>query len=175
MGVACGGSTGSDTPGGAGSSAGGSSSAGSNHGGSATAGTTSSAGKASGGSSSGGSVNVAGAGGAVIGNAGSASAGSGGTGVLNPDCPARAPMGVCTADDAGLKCEYDPNTGCLCYPSAPGSYTPCQKVNPGCVYQAPAPAPAEDAAAGGVSGKIALPPHQYCSCSGTNWTCTFGI
>jgi len=183
LGVACGGTTGSDDSGGAGSSAGGSAaSAGSNHGGSSTAGTTSTAGKASGGSNSGGGgsggnnsgggITVAGTGGSIV----TAGTGSGGTGVVNPDCPARVPVGVCSADDANVACEYDPSTGCLCYPSAPGTFTPCNKVDPTCTYMAtPAAAPPPDAGAGGVTAKIALPPHQVCRCTATMWMCTFGI
>lgn len=185
LGVACGGTTDTGDQGVAGSSAGGTSSggntgsAGTNLGGSAAAGT---AGKASAGSSSGGAstggVGTAGAGGTIIiiGNGGTAGVGTGGSGVVDPKCPAHVPMGVCSADDVGIACQYDASSGCLCYPSAPGSYTLCQKVDPTCVYMTPAAAPAPPPeGTGGVTAKIALPPREVCTCVGSTWTCTFGI
>jgi hypothetical protein len=181
LGIACGGTTGTDDSGGAGSSAGGSASAGNNQGGSSAAGTASTAGKtsggsSSGGSSSGGSISVGGFGGVIV-TAGTSSGGisSGGTGVVNPDCPAHVPMGACSADDANVSCQYDPNTGCLCYPSAPGTFYPCQKVDPTCTYMAPAAAPPPAEGTGGFSAKVALPPHQVCRCTATMWTCSYGI
>jgi hypothetical protein len=194
LGIACGGTTDTGDEGGAGSASGGTGTAGSHQGGSAAAGAAgkTSAGSNSGGSSAG-SVGTAGAGGAVIGHAGTSSGGissggistggistggTGGTGTVNPKCPAHAPMGACSADDANVSCQYEPGTGCLCYPSAPGTYTPCQKVDPSCVYVAPtaAPAPAPPpSGTGGVTAKIALPPHEVCSCVAQTWNCTYGI
>jgi len=186
LGVACGGTTDTGDPSSAGTSAGGTSSAGNtgsagtHDGGTASAGT---AGKASAGSSSGGAgtggVGTAGAGGTIIiiGNGGTAAAGTGGTGVVNPKCPAHVPMGMCGADDAGTACQYDPGSGCLCYPSASGSYTLCQKVDPTCVYMTPAaaaPAPLPEGT-GGITAKIALPQREVCTCVNSAWSCTFGI
>lgn len=179
LGIACGGTTdtGAGDNGSAGSATGGSDSAGSNQGGSYNHGGSNSAGaagKTSAGSSSGGSsagnVGTAGYGGTliIIGNGGT---GTGGTGVVNPKCPAHVPTGMCSAADAGTACQYDPSTNCLCYPSAPGTYTFCQKVDPTCTYMAPAPAEG----AGGISAKIALPPREVCTCVGTTWSCTFGL
>jgi hypothetical protein len=169
LGVACGGTTDTGSEGDAGSASGGSSHAGTNQGGSSSAGAAgrASAGRGSGGSSAG-SVGTAGSGGTLI--IGIAGTGTGGTGIVNPKCPAHKPMGMCSADDAGTACEYEPGSGCLCYPTTPGSFTFCQKVDPNCVFMAPAAA-----GAGGVSAKIALPPHEVCSCLASAWSCTFGI
>jgi hypothetical protein len=165
LGVACGGTTDTGSEGDAGSASGGSSHAGTNQGGSASAGVAgkTSAGNSSGGSSAG-SVGTAGTGGTLI--IGIAGTGAGGTGTVNPKCPAHMPMGMCSADDAGIACQYEAGSGCLCYPSAPGTFTPCQKVDPTCVFMA-------SAGAGGVSAKIALPPHQVCSCVASAWSCPF--
>jgi hypothetical protein len=164
--VACGGTTDTGSEGDAGSASGGSGHAGTSQGGSSSAGA---AGRASAGSSSGGSsVGTAGTGGTII--IGTGGTGSGGTGIVNPKCPAHKPTGMCSADAAGTACEYEPGSGCLCYPSTPGSFTFCQKVDPTCVFMAPAAA-----GAGGVSAKIALPPHEVCSCVTSAWSCTYGI
>jgi hypothetical protein len=164
LGVACGGTTDTGSEGNAGSSSGGNGNAGTNQGGRSSAGA---AGKASAGSSSGGSsagsVGTAGTGGTLIIIGGT---GTGGTGIVNPKCPAHKPMGACSADDVGTACEYEPGSGCLCYPSAPGTFMFCQKVDPNCVFMAAA-------GAGGVSAKIALPPHEVCSCVASAWGCTF--
>jgi hypothetical protein len=185
LGIACGGTTDTGDSGSAGSSSGGSGNGGNNHGGSSAAGSAgkSSAGSSSGGSGTGGRGGTAGgtsgsggfAGTIIIVNAGSSSGGAG-----DPRCPDRLPMGTCSAEDAGAACQYEPGSGCLCYPSAPGTFTFCQKVDPTCVYVAPgtagaAAAPPPDPGAGGVSAKIALPPHQVCICNAGTWTCTFGL
>jgi hypothetical protein len=89
-------------------------------------------------------------------------------------------MGSCTNDDSGLVCQYD-LTGCLCYMTAPGNYTPCQKVEPACPNvggaggASAAPPPSPDLGMGGISSKIALPPRQLCTCTAGTWACTFGI
>ncbi len=176
LGVACGGTT--DTGDAAG---GGTSQGGANAGGHDSGGSVSSAGKASGGDSatggSGGSINVAGS----IGNGGA----SGGSGTVDPRCPAERPMGACMAADSGLACQYDNFTNCLCYSTAPGTFTICQKVDPTCPSSGGAAGVAGAgggvanmagaAGTGGVSAKIALPPHLICSCTGSAWNCTYGI
>jgi hypothetical protein len=172
--IACGGTSGTSTETGGGSSAGGDASAGSNGAGASAGGT---AGKTSGGSS-----NVAGVGGRTEGSSGSSLGGSGvtagngnggsGGGVVDEHCPAMRPMGACTADDAGVACQYDSLSGCLCYPNAAGTLTPCQKVDPTCPAPAAAAAPA-DPGAGGGSNKIAPPAQQVCSCAASTWTCHY--
>lgn len=170
--ISCGGTSETADSSGAGSSAGGTSSAGSSSAGSASGG---SAGKGSGGSSSAGSSSAGNTTGGTLGVSGStnqAGTTSGGTGAVDPNCPATRPMGTC--EDAGTSCQYD-YANCLCYPTAPGTFIQCQKVNPTCpagTGGAPAAAPAEGA--GGVSAKIALPPRQVCTCSAGNWMCAFG-
>jgi hypothetical protein len=171
--ISCGGTSETSDSSNAGSSAGGSSSGASSHAGSATGG---SAGQSSGGSSSAGSGsagsssagNTTGGTLGISGSTGQAGTATGGTGVVDPDCPAIRPMGTC--DDAGTSCQYD-YTNCLGYPTAPGTFTPCQKVDPACtgVVQA---APFEGT--GGISAKVALPPRQVCTCSAGNWMCAFG-
>ncbi len=78
---------------------------------------------------------------------------------------------MCTAEDAGTACQYESFTGCLCYTTLPGTFAPCQKVDPTCTA-ATAPPPA-DPGAGGFSAKIALPPIEGCSCINTSWMCNF--
>ena len=166
---------------GAGASGGGA--AGNNSGGSTSAG-SSSGGSASGGSSSAGTTGSGGSGvrgtlggsggsftGGSSGSAGSAGS-SGGARTVDARCPAQRPMGACSADDTGLACQYENVTGCLCYPNQAGTFTPCQKVNPGCP-STPAPAPAPPAGAGGESGKIAPALQQLCTCSASTWSCRF--
>jgi hypothetical protein len=164
------------------SSAGGGGSAGQHNGAGASAGGT--AGNTSGGSSSAGTggrnegMSGAGAGG-TLGSSGSGgsggsgsggSSGSGGARTVDARCPAQRPTGACSADDTGLACPYDNFTGCLCFPSVAGTFTPCQKVDPTCP-STPAPAPADGA--GGASGKVAPPPQQICSCSASTWSCRY--
>ena len=178
LGVACGGTTDSGDQGSAGSPAGGSGNG--TQGGSSTAG---SAGKSSAGTSSGGAAGTAtGSGGyagtlIIVGNAGTS---AGGSGVVDPLCPAHQPIGACSADDANVSCQYDPSTGCLCYPTAPGTYSICQRVDPTCSYQAPGSGGTGGTAAagqstGGISAKIALPPQQRCHCWAGAWVCMYGI
>jgi hypothetical protein len=177
--VACGGTSDTSNQSGGGSSAGGAGSASAGHNNGAGASAGGAAGNTSGGTSSagtgaGGRDGTSGTGfGGTLGNGGSAgSSGSGGSGgrAVDARCPAQRPMGACGADDAGLACQYDNVSGCLCYPSVAGTYTPCQKVDPTCPSTA-APAPADGA--GGASGKIAPPPQQVCSCSASAWSCHF--
>ena len=190
LGVSCGGSTGVDNEqvaGSAGANSGAGS--GSNEGGSktsggasaagttSTAGTTNTAGTTSAGGSHGGSggVDAGGYGGVItVGGTGSAGSNTGGSGMVNPDCPAHVPMGACSGEDANVSCQYDPGTGCLCYPSAPGTFVPCQKVDPTCTFMAMPASPPREEGVGGTSAKIALPPRQICSCNGTSWLCNFG-
>jgi hypothetical protein len=89
-------------------------------------------------------------------------------------------MGMCKAADTGLNCQYDYFSQCLCYGTPVGSFGPCQKVDPTCVFDngaagaggsAGAAGAAGSAGAGGISAKIALPPHLACSCSAMNWVC----
>ena len=179
--VACGGTSDTNSQTGGGSSAGGAGSAagggaGHNNGAGASAGGA--AGNTSGGSSSagvGGRDGTSGSGvGGTLGNSGSGgnggSGGSGGRTTVDARCPAQRPMGACSADDAGLACQYDNFSGCLCYPNVAGTFTPCQKVDPTCPSTA-APAPADGA--GGASGKVAPPPLQVCSCAASTWSCHF--
>ena len=168
--VACGGT--SDTSGqtSGGSSAGGTGGAGHDTVAGASAGGT--AGNTSGGSSSAGTggrrdgTSGTGVGGTFI----DGGTGSGGARPVDARCPAKRPMGVCSADDAGLTCQYDNFSGCLCYPNMAGTLTPCQIVDPTCT-NTDAPTPAAGAA--GASGKIAPPRLQICSCSASAWTCHF--
>ena len=197
LGIACGGTTDSgDQQNGGGSS----SSAGAHTGGSAGAASGGSAGQASGGS------NSAGSGGIIIGSGGistgggitvGGSGGSGG-GVVDARCPAQRPMGTCNADDAGLRCEYESFSVCLCYMSTPGSYLPCQKVDPQCPNSsvggaggaaaagaggaggaggaaAAGAGGAAAAGAGGISAKIAVAPREVCSCTTAGWVCGYAI
>ncbi|HEX2875839.1 MAG TPA: hypothetical protein VHP33_31530 [Polyangiaceae bacterium] len=168
--ISCGGSSETADFSSAGSSSGGTSNAGSATGGSATGGsaTGGSAGKggsASGGTSSAGSTS---GGTGTSGSTGQAGMTSGGSGPVDPNCPPTRPMGTC--DDAGTSCQYD-FTNCLCYPTAPGTFIQCQKVDPTCtgVVQA---APADGT--GGISAKVALPPRQVCTCTAGSWMCAFG-
>lgn len=168
--ISCGGSSETADFSGAGSSSGGSSSGGSSSAGSATGG---SAGKGSGGSATGGTSSAGSTSGGTgtsgsTGQAGMTTAGSGGTGTVDPNCPPTRPMGTC--DDAGTSCQYD-YTNCLCYPTAPGTFIQCQKVDPACTGLVQA-APFEGT--GGISSKIALPPRQVCTCTAGNWMCAFG-
>ena len=168
--ISCGGSSETADFSNAGSSSGGTSQAGSSNAGSASGG---SAGKGSSGSTSGGSSsagsNSAGSGtSGSTSQAGMTSGGTGGTGTVDPECPATRPMGTC--DDAGTSCQYD-YTNCLCYPTAPGTFTPCQKVDPACTGFVQA-APFEGT--GGISAKVALPPRQVCTCTAGNWMCAYG-
>jgi hypothetical protein len=172
--ISCGGSSETADFSSAGSSSGGTSSGGTSSAGSSAAG---SAGKASGGSTSGGTSSAGSTSGGTgtsgsTGQAGTASGGggtgSGGTGTVDPNCPPLRPMGTC--DDAGTSCQYD-YTNCLCYPTAPGTFIQCQKVDPACTGLVQA-APFEGT--GGVSAKIALPPRQVCTCTAGNWMCAFG-
>jgi hypothetical protein len=94
--------------------------------------------------------------------------GSGGSGTVDPNCPPIRPMGTC--EDAGTACQYD-YTNCLCYPTAPGTFIQCQKVDPACTGLVQA-APAEGT--GGTTAKVALPPRQVCTCTAGNWMCAFG-
>jgi hypothetical protein len=170
-GIACGGTTDSGDGSDGGTSAGGSS--GTGHGGSSSAG-----------KSSGGSVSTGGAGsgsggtgsGGVIMNGGATTGGFGGA-TFDPRCPPHLPSGACAATDTGLKCEYDNFTGCLCYTSQPGSFGICQKVDSTCTNAggAASAAPPPDAGTGGISAKVALPPHEICSCNAATWTCNFGF
>lgn len=199
LGIACGGTTDSgDQQNGGGSSSGGSSSAGAHTGGSAGAASGGSAGQASGGS------NSAGSGGSIIIGSGGISTGGGitvggsggsGGGVVDARCPAQRPMGTCNADDAGLRCEYESFSVCLCYMSTPGSYLPCQKVDPQCPNSsvggaggaaaagaggaggaaAAGAGGAAAAGAGGISAKIAVAPREVCSCTTAGWVCGYAI
>ena len=167
--MACGGTSDSSNQTGGGSSAGGTSSAGHNSGAGTSAG-----GKA--GNTSGGSSSSAGTGGRIEGTSGGGvggtmTVGGTGTGGVDARCPAKRPMGACSADDAGLACQYDNSSGCLCYPNAPGTFTPCQKVDPTCAIAPTGAAPAPGA--GGSTAKIALPPMQICRCASSTWTCSF--
>lgn len=172
--VACGGTSDTSNQTGGGSSTGGSGSAGQNNGAGASAGGA--AGNTSGGSSSAGTggrnegMSGAGVGGTLGSSGSSGSSGSGGARTVDARCPAQRPTGACSADDAGLACQYDIFTGCLCFPSVAGTFTPCQKVDPTCP-STPAPAPADGA--GGASGKVAPPSQQICSCSASMWSCHF--
>lgn len=184
LGVACGGTTdtGDQSGGGTaadGGTAAGGSSAGHNSGGSSSG----TAGKAAGGSvgtdggmgtgggiigtsgsvGTGGSIDRAGAGGA-----GGASGGAAGGPTVDPRCPAHRPAGVCPADDTGVRCEYENYTNCLCYPTPPGYYAPCQRVDQTCTATSP------DPGAGGISAKIAVPPKEVCGCASGTWSCGFG-
>jgi hypothetical protein len=169
-GIACGGTT--DTGDG---SSGGTSAGGSNtgHGGSGTAGKSSGGSVGTGGASSG--SGGTGSGGVIM-NGGATTGGFGGA-TFDPRCPSHLPNGACDASDSGLKCEYDNFTGCLCYTSQPGSFGICQKVDPTCTNAggaASAGSPS-DGGSGGISAKVALPPHEICSCSAETWACTFGF
>ena len=182
--MACEGTSDTSSQTGAGSSAGGSGSssaggngngghdngAGASAGGTAsnTSGSSSSAGRGgrddgTSGSSVGGTV-------VVIGGTASGGTASGGTTSVDARCPAQRPMGTCDAADAGLSCQYDSFSGCLCYPYTTGTFPPCHKVDPTCTSPV-APAPAEGG--GGTSGKVAPPPVQTCACSASTWTCHF--
>jgi hypothetical protein len=100
--------------------------------------------------------------------------GAGGIGTLDPRCPPRLPSGECEGD-VTLSCQYDDNTGCLCY-SPPPHYAFCQEVDPTCPSGAEGGAPPE-AGAGGVGGfstKIVLPPRLVCRCTESMWACGFG-
>jgi hypothetical protein len=186
MGIACGGTTdtGDESGGGTssgGKTAGGQSNGGSNQGGSVgTSGSVGTGGSVgtSGSVGTGGSLGLAGS----IGVGGTIATGGtanvGGFGSVDPRCPARRPTGVCTPEQSGFACQYDQYTGCLCYSNPAILYGLCNQVDPTCASggaaATPPPAPAEGGA-GGISTKIALPPHQICSCSGGNWLCTFGF
>jgi hypothetical protein len=191
--VACGGAT--DTPftSNGGTSAGGTSTGGDSGGSSSSAGKASggdiaTAGSvSSGGSGVGGSIVAAGSGGVSSGGVSSGGVNSGGissggvsgAGTVDPRCPAHRPMGMCKAADTGLNCQYDYFSQCLCYATPVGSFGPCQKVDPTCVFDNGAAGAggsagagtAGSAGAGGISAKIALPPHLACSCSAMNWVC----
>ena len=168
--IACGGTTDSGGDSSGGTSSGGSSSAG--HSGNGSAGKATGGNVGTGGSSTGTSGSSAG---------GSSAGGVGGVGTYDPRCPAHLPSGTCGANDNGLKCEYDNFTGCLCYESAPGTFGNCQKVDPTCMMMAAggaggaAAAPPPAPGAGGVSAKVALPPHEVCSCNAGTWACTYGF
>jgi hypothetical protein len=173
--IACGGTSDTSSQTGGGSSAGGNGSAGHDNGAGASAGNNS-AGSNSAGSSSAGSSS-AGVGGRIDGTSGSGlggadvgGTGSGGARTVDARCPAKRPMGACSADDAGLACQYDNFSGCLCYPNMIGTLTSCQQVDPTC-SSTTAPTPA--AGAGGAAGKVAPPPLQVCSCSASTWSCHF--
>jgi hypothetical protein len=172
--IACGGTTDSGGDSGGGTSSGGNGSAG--HSGNGSAGKTTGGSLGTGGSSTG--TSGSSAGGSSAG--GSSAGGVGGGGTYDPRCPAHLPSGTCGANDNGLRCEYDNFTGCLCYESPPGTFGICQKVDPTCMMMAaeggsggaaasPPPAPG----AGGVSARVALPPHEVCSCNAGTWACTF--
>jgi len=179
--AACGGTTqGTGPDGRAGTTAGGSvGSAGTTSGG-----TVGSAGKPSGGSSaagqtgaggtSSGGAHEAGSGGIVIITPGGA-VGMGGSAPVDARCPAQRPDGACKADDAGLSCQYSVGDNCLCYPTAPGTFTFCQKVDPTCPQiNSGGTSSGGSAGAGGASAKVALPPRQRCTCTAGTWSCTFG-
>jgi len=171
--VSCGGSSENADFSSAGSASGGVNSGGQASAGSANAGSAgkgSAAGSSSGGSSGGNGTAGRGGGSSGSGQGGAVTAGSGGTGVVDPDCPALRPMGAC--EDAGTSCQYD-YTNCLCYPTAPGIFIQCQKVDPTCTGVVTA-APPADPGAGGFSAKVALPPRQVCTCSAGTWLCAFG-
>lgn len=173
-GIACGGTSTTSDESGGGTSSGGKSSAGESGGGST--GKAGSVGKGG----SGGSIGIAGSigiGGTLhIGGSGGVTAGAGGGGTVDPRCPAQRATGVCSADEAGVSCEYDAYTGCLCYSVPANGFALCTKVDPACPNggAAGAPPPPADEGVGGFSVKIALPPHQICSCTSGNWACAFG-
>jgi len=159
--VACGGTT--DTPG---SSNGGTTAGGTNAGGSNNSGGSSASGSA--GKATGGDIAVGG--------------GGGGGGTLDLRCPAHRPSGVCAGADTGLNCQYDYFSQCLCYTTAPGTFSLCQKVDPTCTMSsaggaagaggiAEAGGAAGMAGIGGIAAKIALPPRLACSCSAMSWVC----
>jgi hypothetical protein len=149
--AACGGTTEGDPANGAGS-AGRAGNAGSS--GNAGAGGTT--------AQTGGSGNSGGIGGSSV-NSGGSGVNSGGSGV-DPGCPARKPNGACTA--ANLTCEYNPESDCLCY-TTPNPTFFCTQVDGTCR--------AEVGGAGGFSTKIAIPAHQYCTCSSGEWACRYGL
>jgi hypothetical protein len=186
MGIACGGTTDTGDESGGGTSSGGKNGGGQSSGGSSKGGSVGTSGSVGTGGSvgtsgsvgTGGSIGIAGSigvGGTLV-TAGTG--GVGGLGTVDPRCPAQRPTGACTPEEAGVSCQYDQYTGCLCYSNPAILYGLCNKVDPTCpsggAAAAPAPAPA-DGGIGGISAKIAVPPHQICSCSGGSWLCTFGF
>lgn len=164
--VACGGAADTGVESGGGSAQGGSD-AGSDPGGSA--------GKGGGGANhAGGNAGGSNAGGSNPGgsNAGGSSAGgssAGGSRSYDPRCPAHQPTGVCSAADAGLSCQYELGSGCLCYPQPAGVFGLCERVDPSCTYVPPGAAGA--GGVGGFSAKVALPPRLLCGCSSEMWVC----
>jgi hypothetical protein len=197
LGVGCGGTSETNDTSGGGSSQGGTSDAGGNMntGGSANTG---------GHVSAGGSANTAGSvnrGGSVS-NGGSLNTGgivsSGGSGSADPRCPAKMPTGMCDTADAGLSCQYDQFSNCLCYSA--GLYSYCQLVDSMCTFatgsagaagaggagtggaahggaaNAGAAGSAGSVGAGGFQAKIAAPPqHEVCTCNAGAWTCNLGF
>ena len=128
------------------------------------------------------------------GNATGGSVSSGGGGSVDPRCPNRHPSGTCDADDAGLTCQYDQYTGCLCYSSS-GIYGYCQQVDVNCQFMASAgtggsagaeaggsggtaaggetPGGTDSGGVGGFQAKIAAPPpRELCTCDAGNWICS---
>jgi hypothetical protein len=97
---------------------------------------------------------------------------NGGTGSVDPRCPSKAPSGACGPELAGLVCQYEPGSNCLCYPTPIGVYLPCTKVDPTCTAATPG-----EGGSGGFSTKIALPPDYKCTCypMSSSWTCGYGI
>jgi len=177
MAIACGGTTNTSDEARGGTSSGGASSGGKSAGGESSGGSTGKAGSVGTGGS-GGSIGIAGSisvGGAIV-VAGSGSGGAAGGPSVDPRCPAQRATGACTTEETGASCEYDVYSGCLCYSTLSNVYALCTKVDPACGTggSASAPPPPADEGIGGFSVKIALPPHQRCSCTGGNWTCTFG-
>src|SRR5690349_16316408 len=179
--IACGGATDVMTSEEGGGSDAGGSTGDAGHAGKATAGKSSggsghTAGTSAGGSTGdGGSINVAG----TIGIGGTIVFPQGGTGPIDPRCPPTQPPAMTSCAENGASCQYD-FVGCLCYPTAPGTFGFCNRVDPTCmgptVAPPPEPAPEADGSAGfgGISAKIALPPKLVCSCNANQWLCNYG-
>jgi len=147
------------------------------------------------GNGSGGGTSQGGAASGGNGSAGKATGGSvstGGSPTVDPRCPATRPSGTCDAQDAGLSCQYDQFTGCLCFDN-PNMFAFCQHADVNCPNVGSAGnggaaagnggaaagnggAAAGNGGVGGFSAKIAAPPpHQVCSCNAGSWSCTSTI
>ena len=146
----------------------------------ACGGTTDTGNESGGGSSQGGTGHAGSGGNSAAGSTAGGSVGTAGGPTVDPRCPARLPSGTCGEQDAGLSCQYDQFTGCLCYGS-PNIYTFCQQVDANCpnigdAGGAATTGGASMAGAGGIFAKIAAPPpHQVCTCTAGTWSCTSTI